>query len=457
MGEETGTDRRGGAVTCGIIGCLVVPLAVVGVVAAVGVRSGEYVSSPEVDGRVVWRSEAPEDGTEPSDLVGSWVMDGLIVRVDVNGLFGYAADDGAVRWSMPTEDGLCAMSEETSEGVGVVMVRSDASYSASEGPAHGTDRPCDTAVGVDLRNGERLWTRRHLLGEGVTEKEPMESHPAVAGSSVVVAVVGELVALDLHSGRTRWERGGFEVEGTGARRCPVGDVRARDGETVVAVADCGIGTGPLGVRLIDAEEGRETGAFRVERPETRQEAGQYSTVLATDPIVLGVMTDLSDVEIAGFDDDGTRRFVVDGANLRPDSVRGTTFSDNRPDTLVENGLLWVVENSGDCTSTVFGYDLRSGEKEREVEGSPAGQVRVVAVEDDRLILMARGKEAICFSTRAPQLYTAPVSGGELEPLSPPLEEPDIGPAVEDAALIWRDHRIHVLPSNAYGPGAVAIG
>jgi hypothetical protein len=90
------------------------------------------------------------DRDTPSALTGKgvWTTDGggTVVRVRTDALVAHTARDGEVRWTsvLPARQSVCAMSDTTSGGIGVIA------YGREKGA-------CATVRAVDLKTGRTLW------------------------------------------------------------------------------------------------------------------------------------------------------------------------------------------------------------------------------------------------------------------------------------------------------------
>lgn len=135
------------------------------------------------------------DRDTPSTLTGSgvWTADGgaAVIRVRTDALVSYGARDGKVRWSaaLPARMSVCAVSDTTSGGIGVVAY-------GREGGA------CAGVRAVDLRTGRTLW--QHAVAGALTPGGATDGWITTGDGLAVTVADGAVHAYGLRDGRERW-------------------------------------------------------------------------------------------------------------------------------------------------------------------------------------------------------------------------------------------------------------
>lgn len=127
--------------------------------------------------------------------VGVWAVGddaGTVVRARNDALVAYDSGSGDRAWVLraPVRETVCAMSERTVDGIGLVALARN-------------EKPCDTVWGVDVRSGRTVW-ERHITGQTLVYGE--------SGGGLLTADAGVAVALAEHSvhgygltdGAVRW-------------------------------------------------------------------------------------------------------------------------------------------------------------------------------------------------------------------------------------------------------------
>lgn len=292
-------------------------------------------ASPSLDARPAVAWTVPPVGQVGDESVGHWGLGTAVVQGRIDGLFAYDAADGRVRWSVPapTREALCAMTQDTEEGVGLM--------------AYGRhDRPCATLLAVRVSDGKVLW-KRSIGGDGLTDNErPL----AVGGTTAVGAEDGAVRARSTETGEQRWQR-------KLGKDCATLAVDADAGRTLL-VEQCG-----KGVKLLALDT--RTGAQRWAR-DLPVESKATAAVVSVSPVVLAV--DEADARgthaFLGFDDKGAPTVTVplsgpDGTLSAPDGVGDGDA--HRP--VVHDGLLvTVAERESLVPDNVVAYSLRDGRK-----------------------------------------------------------------------------------------------
>ncbi|WP_345578030.1 PQQ-binding-like beta-propeller repeat protein [Streptomyces prasinosporus] len=138
--------------------------------------------------------------------VGAWAVgeDGTVVRARTDALVAYDSGSGDRGWVLraPVRESVCAMSERTVDGIGLVAFARD-------------EKPCGTVWGVDVRSGRKVWERNiagvtagHFRGGGGLLS---------ADAGVAVALAERSVhGYGLTDGTVRWTVEPVPAAGNGA-------------------------------------------------------------------------------------------------------------------------------------------------------------------------------------------------------------------------------------------------
>ncbi|HEX3790081.1 MAG TPA: PQQ-binding-like beta-propeller repeat protein [Pseudonocardiaceae bacterium] len=137
----------------------------------------------------VW--QAPFDTSDELTTEGSWTDGGALIRVRLDQVVAYAEATGAARWTytVPGRDVVCALSRTTDGHVGLV------GYGGEQGR-------CGQLVALDLTTGRPLWTEQ-IDTDGLPDG-PVADLVAAAGPIAAVLTATELVGRDLRSGQQLW-------------------------------------------------------------------------------------------------------------------------------------------------------------------------------------------------------------------------------------------------------------
>jgi hypothetical protein len=165
------------------------------------VITARYAGSPAADWTVTTANEEPDgDNVVPSGVRLRTVGDGLLLTGPTYTTTMFDADSGAVRWTQPAPvqpvAGGVGVSERTAFRPGTEYDQSSGNpgmlYFSADGRPHTEPPRNSTAVGIDLRTGEQLWTDRR---PGAISAVP------VAGDAVLVAGAGRLTVRAARSGQ----------------------------------------------------------------------------------------------------------------------------------------------------------------------------------------------------------------------------------------------------------------
>ncbi|NML50333.1 PQQ-binding-like beta-propeller repeat protein [Streptomyces sp. R302] len=191
------------------------------------------------------------------EAVGSWQTDDLVIRARPDRVTARALSDGTAAWSWapPGRDVVCAMSRETTGGVGLIG-------HAPEG------RPCTTVRALDLTTGGPRWTAT-LPVRAVKAGGPRPDLVAAGHGLALLPTADGWRALDAKDGKDRWltraEPGCVPLlvhtdpdndPDTDTDTGPGTGAGIRPG-TLVTVADCGAGKAPV-LRTLAPGTGRQT-------------------------------------------------------------------------------------------------------------------------------------------------------------------------------------------------------
>ncbi|MFI0898408.1 hypothetical protein [Streptomyces sp. NPDC020983] len=281
------------------------------------------------------------------DAVGSWVVDGAVVRGRPDGLRAYGLQTGETRWSwtVPGEDALLAMSRTAVGGVGLAV-------HADEDASGGSSGSC-TVTAVDTGRGTALWSVSADFSEKPWHWEKDRAGQAVVlvADRAVVLAGGRPTAYALTSGRSVW-----------APVAPLADdgqlAAARQGVVQISVED-----GAATVRCLDPAEGAVR--WQVRPLADRRSGGVH--VLHEDPLVLlveGRGRRAAEPELLVLDTgDGrtTARIPVHGphgeARVQPGSYG---LPGDRPVAVVADVLAVAARPPGTYTDHVTAFALDGG-------------------------------------------------------------------------------------------------
>lgn len=312
--------------------------------AVVGVLAGIWPGVLVYDGlrgdflEVRW--SAPVDRPAGVTGVGGWVHDNLVVRARADRLTAYAEQRTAWTVAVPGRDVLCTMSRNVQDGVGLVAWAAD-------------DQPCATVVALDLRTGRSLWQRTRSAADRVGAAVAGDQLAVAAGVAVFTEPTG-LRAVGLRENDERWHLD------AGAGCTPSGVTT--DADHVTMLVDCG----DTGTRVVavDPGTGRERWrtALPVEPPITT------AVLLAAHPVVVHAVEEGSRAadDIISFGDEGQVRARIPRSGPDYDMPLPTNETywparPVRPLTVWHDRLITPVNApGGDEPTAVAAFSLETG-------------------------------------------------------------------------------------------------
>lgn len=325
--------------------------------AVVGVLAGIWPGVLVYDGlrgqHLEVRWSAPPDRPSGVAGVGNWVHDDLVVRARTDRLTAYADQRSAWTMEMPGRDVLCTMSRNVEDGVGLVAWAAD-------------DQPCATVVALDLRTGRSLWQRTRAAADRYGAEVTSDQLAVAAGVAVLTEPTG-LRAVGLHGNDERWRLDA----GPG---CTPSGVAAAPGHVTMLV-DCG--DAGLSVVAVEPRTGRE----RWRTPLPAEPPLTTAVLLAAHPAVVHVVEEGSrgaDVFVS-FGDDGQVRARIPRSGPDYDMPAATDplswpARPVRQLTVQDDRLIAPVRAPGEDEATaVAAFSLETGEQlwRTTVEGDVA--------------------------------------------------------------------------------------
>ncbi|WP_328944827.1 PQQ-like beta-propeller repeat protein [Streptomyces sp. NBC_00250] len=290
-------------------------------------------SAPPSRGRPTVAWTVPAVGAKHDRGVGAWALGETVAQGRLDGLSAYDSADGTVRWKVPapTREGLCGMSPDTDQGIGLIAHA-----------RHG--RPCATLLAVRTSDGKVLW-RTSLTGKGLLARGL-----AVGGGTAVTAEDGAVRGRSGETGEQRWQR-------ALAEDCRVLAVDSDATRTLVA-EQCG-----KGARLVALDT--RTGAQRWLR-ELPVESRADASVVSVSPVVVAVDEDdpRGTHAFLGFDDKGAPTATIPFTGPEGElSWQGGPGSGDVTRPLVRDGhLITLAEREDIVPHHVVAYSLADGRK-----------------------------------------------------------------------------------------------
>ncbi|MEU4998318.1 PQQ-binding-like beta-propeller repeat protein [Streptomyces sp. NPDC021622] len=270
-------------------------------------------------GKIVMQLPQPE---VPKDDVwsikGSWLTEGVYAKAGVNKIVGYDSATGKELWTRPLKGQTCAASPEiTKDGVAAVA------YEEAKRNKSGDHETCSQISGIDLKNGELLWTEEVKEGSSAARVEEL----TISGSTVAVGTSAGGAAFGAANGDHLWEP---EV----GSKCQ--DEGYAGGEQLVAVRKCGdYDDEKLSIELLNSKSGDAEWTYPV------TPGVDNAKIISTNPVVYG--QDTQEITSSGATDVFS---LDDGGKLRAK----ISLPDGKYD---HNCEVNVVH---DCTSIAVGND-----------------------------------------------------------------------------------------------------
>ncbi|MFE5942073.1 PQQ-binding-like beta-propeller repeat protein [Streptomyces sp. NPDC056480] len=145
---------------------------------------------------VVW--DTPADRKAEPYGTGAWLSGDTLVRSRFDAVTGFDAATGERSWEYvpPGRSSVCHATADTARSVLVLVRNGDGAASPAK------DKSCTTAVGIDMKDGRRLWEAP--LGE--PEPRRFQDYSVSAGGGVAVLLQRDgLRAVDVRTGKPRWK------------------------------------------------------------------------------------------------------------------------------------------------------------------------------------------------------------------------------------------------------------
>jgi len=206
--------------------------------------------------------------------MSSWIAGDLLIRARSDKIVASALADGRESWvfAFPRGNQLCTMSRGIEDNIGIVGYKSD------------DESHCITMVALDLATGRTLWQRQRGPLPPVPFRTDVDEI-AVAGQVALSREASGFAAVDLHDGKPRWRK-------AAAAGCEVYSVAA-EGDTAVLLSACKNHT--LALVVADVTSGRERWHARLDISADDETSMGYgakaTTVLSVDPLVIRASDD----------------------------------------------------------------------------------------------------------------------------------------------------------------------
>ncbi len=394
-----------------------------------GARSGSATGL-----RSAWTVDYPGQrgatDTESGRLFASWLVDGLIIRVQPDGVIAYKLADGSKAWATPVPEGasMCAATPTAAQGMAAI--------------AFGPDTKCDKVAAVSLKDGSMTWTAT-VPAEEVQSSRGMRKAPLLAatGSSVLVqAVEKDLIAFGLADGRQRWRA-------SADKYCRLRGLNADD-KTVVMGQSCREHT----VQALDAA----TGATRWR---TATGDSYVSAVVSVSPtvVLMSGWKSISDSPLLVFGETGEKKLdipsTIDGIEVDNRELDNATLGvQGRRPFLVRGDTLYVRTALGrepkpKSKDEILAIDLSTGKRRWGSSGHAAGTITLIRVDDKGLLAM----EAGAYGTNPRLVHIQPDTGKASVVVEAPAHAMD---GMMRAQIHEHDGTVVMLPFQRWGNHAI---
>ncbi|MFB6892548.1 PQQ-binding-like beta-propeller repeat protein [Kitasatospora sp. NPDC056327] len=300
-------------------------------------------------------------------LVGSWLLDGAVVRADATGVRAYDLADGRPAWTVaPPAAGAvpCGLSPTVGRsGLGAVLFR----------PRADPKSPCALVTAVDTKDGRAVWTKQLSDTKG-----GYGARVGVTDDQVIAVGDSRAVAWQSADGADVWQ-----YTGQGKFCTLSGGVS--DG-TVLVASTCADSTPVDQAVALNTADGKVSWWRGLNnRPRT-------ATVLSADPPVVlttGEKPEDDRVFAWGRTGDPAAEIPVTGADGRLDVGHGT-FSAN-PGVFFQDRTMVTTTVPADPANgagqvSVAAYDLDTGKQRWRTAARAKGAVRAVGTDGAALVL-----------------------------------------------------------------------
>ncbi|MER6366585.1 PQQ-binding-like beta-propeller repeat protein [Kitasatospora sp. NPDC001527] len=357
-------------------------LAALGVLVAAGLMVSAQGDGSATDGNAAgaepgfsaahtrtWAARAADGASGGDDtLVGSWLLDGSVVRADATGVRAYDLADGRPVWAVdPPAAGAvpCGLSPTVNRaGLGAVLFR----------PQADPKSPCSLVAAVDTKDGRTAWTKPLTDTKGA-----YGAHVGVTDDKVIAVGDSHVVAWQSADGADVWQYTGQ------GRFCSLsGGV---SGTTVLVASTCADSTPVDQAVALNTADGTVSWWRGLNnRPKT-------ATVLSAEPPVVlttGEKPEDDRVFAWGPDGDPAAGIPVAGAEGRLDVAHGS-FSATPGVYFHDRTMVTTVSTAASADGTagpvaVVGYDLDTGKQRWRTTAREKGAARAVGVDGGALVL-----------------------------------------------------------------------
>ncbi|MFE7193839.1 PQQ-binding-like beta-propeller repeat protein [Kitasatospora sp. NPDC057595] len=316
-----------------------------------------------------WAARADAGGPGGDDtLVGSWLLDGAVVRADATGVRAYGLTDGRPVWAVePPAAGAvpCGLSPTVNRtGLGAVLFR----------PQADPKSPCALVTAVDTKDGRAAWTKPLTDTKG-----SYGARVGVTDDKVIAVGDSHAVAWQSADGADLWQ-----YTGQGKFCTLSGGV---SGGTVLVASSCADST------PIDQAVALNTADGKVSWWRGLNNRPKTATVLSAEPPVVlttGEKPEDDRVFAWGQAGDPTAEIPVADADGRLDVAHGT-FSATPGVFFHDRTMVTTVTTAASANGTggpvaVVGYDLDTGKQRWRTPAREKGAARAVGVDGGALVL-----------------------------------------------------------------------
>ena len=411
-----------------------------------------------LDGAAAWQE--PFSGDPEADYgYGAWLSEDAVVRVSPAAVTAYSRESGEQVWQAPVEGNtrICGMSEDTSEGLGIIALAGQAQSEYSPDPAW----ICTDVAAVDLATGEVRWKSQLPAADPFTAGSDVP-HLVPVGDAVAVEYDDHYSAFTLADGTARWSKlDGLRVDPDDT--CVTNGVRATaDASALVALWSCSHyenGDRSMLVRVDPA-----SGAVTRQWEHVPVGDPGLSELVSAEPVAVVNPSDPvggTEGAIVVFGADGDVASTIPTAGewgdlklltLRSSPPHSTASPSSAP-VLAADGLLVgttvpVQTSEVRSSSEVVVFDLAAGEVRWHRALSENAEAVPVQVDGDRLIAITAG-----VIDEPSQVYSLDLADGAPTPLSPGLSDADGEPLFGVplyADMLWADDQLY-FSSHQPGP------